>query len=103
VLWTAAHHRIPILYVMFNNRAYLHETMHIQRMAGVHQRDVARAHIGTTIDNPFVDYARLAQAYGVWAEGPIDDPTQLAAVFRRAVDVVKSGSPALVDVVCQGA
>jgi thiamine pyrophosphate-dependent acetolactate synthase large subunit-like protein len=103
VLWTAAHHRIPILYVMFNNRAYLHETMHIQRMAGVHQRDVSRAHIGTTIDNPFVDYARLAQAYGVWAEGPIDDPTQLAAVFRRAVDVVKSGSPALVDVVCQGA
>ena len=103
VLWTAAHHRIPILYVMFNNRAYLHETMHVQRMAGLHGRDVSRAHIGTTIDNPFVDYARLAQAYGVWAEGPLDDPSKLAATFRRAVDVVKSGHPALVDVVCQGA
>jgi len=103
VLWTAAHHRIPILYVMFNNRAYLHETMHIQRMAGVHGRDVSRSHIGTTIDNPFVDYAKLAQAYGVWAEGPIDDPSKLAASFRRAIDVVKSGHPALVDVVCQGA
>jgi thiamine pyrophosphate-dependent acetolactate synthase large subunit-like protein len=103
VLWTAAHHRIPILYVMFNNRAYLHETMHIQRMAGMHNRDVSRAHIGTTIDNPFVDYARLAQAYGVWGEGPVTDPSQLAAVFRRAVDHVKSGYPALVDVVCQGA
>jgi len=103
VLWTAAHHRIPILYVMFNNRAYLHETMHIQRMAGLHGRDVSRANIGTTIDNPFVDYAKLAQAYGVWAEGPIDDPSRLAASFRRAVDVVKSGHPALVDVVCQGA
>jgi thiamine pyrophosphate-dependent acetolactate synthase large subunit-like protein len=103
VLWTAAHHRIPILYVMFNNRAYLHETMHIQRMAGMHNRDVSRSHIGTTIDDPFVDYAKLAQAYGVWGEGPITDPAQLAAVFRRAVDVVKSGHPALVDVVCQGA
>ena len=103
VLWTAAHHRIPILYVMFNNRAYLHETMHIQRMAGVHKRDVARSHIGTTIDNPFVDYAKLAQGYGVWAEGPVTDPAQLAGVFRRALAVVKSGSPALVDVVCQGA
>ncbi|HZZ95227.1 MAG TPA: thiamine pyrophosphate-binding protein [Usitatibacter sp.] len=103
VLWTAAHHQIPILYVMFNNRAYLHETMHIQRMAGLHNRDVSRANIGTTIDNPFVDYAKLAQAYGVWAEGPITDPSQLAAVYRRAVDVVKSGHPALVDVVCQGA
>jgi thiamine pyrophosphate-dependent acetolactate synthase large subunit-like protein len=103
VLWTAAHHKIPILYVMFNNRAYLHETMHIQRMAGMHNRDVSRSNIGTTIDNPFVDYAKLAQAYGVWAEGPITDPAQLAGVFRRAVDVVKSGHPALVDVVCQGA
>ena len=103
VLWTAAHHKIPILYVMFNNRAYLHETMHIQRMAGMHDRDVSRSWIGTTIDNPFVDYAKLAQAYGVWGEGPITDPARLADVFRRAVDVVKSGAPALVDVVCQGA
>jgi thiamine pyrophosphate-dependent acetolactate synthase large subunit-like protein len=103
VLWTAAHHSIPILYVMFNNRAYLHETMHIQRMAGMHDRDVSRAHIGTTIDNPFVDYAKLAQAYGVWGEGPVTDPSQLSAVFKRALAVVKSGHPALVDVVCQGA
>jgi acetolactate synthase I/II/III large subunit len=103
VLWTAAHHRIPILYVMFNNRAYLHETMHIQRMAGVHNRDVSRSSIGTTIDNPFVDYAKLAQAYGVWGEGPIEDPAQLGASLRRAVAVVRSGAPALVDVVCQGA
>jgi len=103
VLWTAAHHKIPILYVMFNNRAYLHETMHIQRMAGVHNRDVSRAWIGTTIDNPYVDYAKLAQGYGVWAEGPITDPAKLAGVFKRALDVVKSGHPALVDVVCQGA
>jgi hypothetical protein len=39
----------------------------------------------------------------MWGEGPIADPAQLAGVFRRAVDVVKSGHPALVDVVCQGA
>jgi acetolactate synthase-1/2/3 large subunit len=103
VLWTAAHHRIPILYVMFNNRGYHHETMHLQRMAGVHNRDVGRSWIGTAIDNPPVDYARLAQAYGVWGEGPIADPAKLAGAFRRAVDVVKSGGPALVDVVCQGA
>jgi len=103
VLWTAAHHRIPILYVMFNNRAYHHETMHVQRMAGVHNRDVGRSWIGTTINDPPVDFAKLAQAYGVWGEGPITDPAQLAGTFRRAVDVVKSGLPALVDVVCQGA
>ncbi len=103
VLWTAAHHRIPILYVMFNNRAYHHETMHVQRMAGMHNRRPDTAWIGTTINDPPVDFAKLAQAYGVWGEGPITDPAQLGAAFRRAVAVVKSGAPALVDVVCQGA
>ena len=38
VLWTAAHHRIPLLSVMHNNRAYHQEVMHIQRMANRHQR-----------------------------------------------------------------
>ena len=31
-LWTAAHHRIPLLSVMHNNRAYHMEVMHVQRM-----------------------------------------------------------------------
>jgi len=39
---------------------------------------------------------------GVWAEGPVTDPAKLGAALKRAVDVVKSGQPALVDVVCQG-
>jgi hypothetical protein len=38
----------------------------------------------------------------VWAEGPIEDPAQLGGALRRAAAVVKSGAPALVDVVCQG-
>src|SRR6202021_164931 len=47
VLWTAAHHRIPLLIVMHNNRAYHQETMHIQRMACDGNRDVSKAHMGT--------------------------------------------------------
>jgi hypothetical protein len=38
---------------------------------------------------------------GVWAEGPITDPAKLGAAIKRALAVVKSGKPALVDVVCQ--
>src|SRR3954468_4320592 len=52
VLWTAAHHQIPLLSVMHNNRAYHQEVMHIQRMANRHQRGVTSAGIGTTIDSP---------------------------------------------------
>jgi len=102
VLWTAAYHKIPILYVMHNNRAYHQEIMHVQRMCGLHNRGVDKAWIGTIIDNPAIDYAKLAQSMGVWAEGPVTDPAKLGAALKRAVDVVKSGQPALVDVVCQG-
>jgi len=102
VLWTAAYHKIPILYVMHNNRAYHQEIMHVQRMCSLHNRGVDRAWVGTTIDNPAIDYAKLAQSMGVWAEGPVTDPAKLGAALKRAADVVKSGQPALVDVVCQG-
>jgi thiamine pyrophosphate-dependent acetolactate synthase large subunit-like protein len=101
VLWTAAHHQIPLLTVMHNNRAYHQEVMHIQRMANWHNRGATRAHIGTTIDNPNVDFTKLAQGFGVYAEGPIETPADLAPALRRALAVVKKGQPALVDVVTQ--
>ena len=42
VLWTAAHHRIPLLSVMNNNRAYHMELMHVQRMCNARNRSVDR-------------------------------------------------------------
>ena len=102
VLWTAAYHKIPLLFVMHNNRGYHQEIMHLQRMAAVHKRRPDTAWVGTIIDNPAIDYAKLAQAQGVWAEGPIEDPAKLGAALKRAVAVVKGGEPALLDVVCQG-
>jgi acetolactate synthase-1/2/3 large subunit len=101
VLWTAAHHKIPLLTVMHNNRGYHQEVMHIQRMANRHQRGITRWGIGTTIDTPNVDFARVAQGMGVYAEGPIERPGDLAPALRRALAVVKKGEPALVDVVTQ--
>jgi acetolactate synthase-1/2/3 large subunit len=100
-LWTAAHHRIPLLSVMHNNRAYHQEVMHIQRMANRHQRGIVNAGIGTTITDPNIDYAGMARALGVHGEGPISDPKDLGPALKRAVDVVLRGEPALVDVVTQ--
>ena len=101
VWWTAAHHRIPLLTVMHNNRAYHQEVMHIQRMANRHQRGITNANIGTTIENPNVDFAKIAQGMGVYAEGPIANARDLGPALQRALAVVKKGEPALVDVVTQ--
>jgi acetolactate synthase-1/2/3 large subunit len=101
VWWTAAHHRIPLLAVMHNNRAYHQEIMHLQRMANRHNRGITRAHIGTTIDDPNVDFAKIAQGMGVHAQGPITNPNDLGPAIKRALDVVKRGEPSLIDVVTQ--
>jgi thiamine pyrophosphate-dependent acetolactate synthase large subunit-like protein len=101
VLWTAAHHRIPLLSVVHNNRAYHQETMHVVRMANRHQRAVATANVGTTLTEPNIDFAKVAQGLGVHAEGPITNPKDLGVAIGRALAVVKRGEPALVDVVTQ--
>ena len=101
ILWTAAHHRIPLLNIMHNNRAYHQEVMHLQRMANRHNRGVSSATIGTTLENPDIDFAKLAGSLGVHAEGPISNPADLGPAIRRAIDRVQSGEPALVDVVTQ--
>lgn len=101
VLWTAAHHKIPLLSVVNNNRAYHEEKMHLQRMGNRRNRGVDRAHIGNEIDNPAIDYAKLAQSMGWYAEGPISNPRDLGPALKRAIAVVKRGEPALVDVVMQ--
>jgi acetolactate synthase I/II/III large subunit len=88
--------------VMHNNRAYHQELMHVQRMANRHSRGLDRTVIGTTITNPNVDYAKVAQGMGIYGEGPISDPKDLGPAIKRALDVVKRGEPALVDVVTQG-
>ena len=101
-LWTLAHHRIPLLTVIHNNRAWHLELMHVTRVADRRDRNPAGASIGTTMDDPAIDYAKVAQGYGVYAEGPITDPSRLAAALARAVKIVKAGQPALLDVVTQG-
>ena len=102
VLWTAAHHKIPLLTVMHNNRAYHQERMFVADMAARAERDISRADIGNALDSPFIDYATMAKAYGVYGQGPIENPADLGPALKRAIDVVKRGEPALVDVVTQG-
>ena len=100
-LWTAAHHQIPILYVMHNNRAWHQELMYVQAMSNRHGRGLQNAHIGTTITDPNIDFAMMAKSMGVYSEGPIIDPKTLAPALMRALAVVRKGQPALVDTIVE--
>jgi hypothetical protein len=43
----------------------------------------------------------MAKAYGMYSIGPISDPKDLAPALKKAIDVVKKGEPAMVDVLTQ--
>ena len=101
ILWTAAKYQIPLLTVMRNNRAYHQEVMEVQRMCNRMNRGIDRASIGCELGNPNIDYAKIAQGMGVYAEGPIDNPKDLAPAIKRAIAVIKRGEPALLDVLTQ--
>jgi acetolactate synthase I/II/III large subunit len=101
VLWTAVHHKLPMLTVMHNNRAWHQEYMFVEYMAGVRGRGDDRAHIGSTLRDPYLDYAKMAAGYGMAGEGPITDPTKLSAALKRGVASAKRGEPYLIDVITQ--
>jgi acetolactate synthase-1/2/3 large subunit len=100
-LWVAAKYKIPMLVVMYNNRAYYNDWEHQIRMAKHRGTPVARANIGMDISKPEVDFAALARSMGWYAEDRIEAGKDVGAALRRAIAQVKAGKPALVDTVTQ--
>ena len=71
-------------------------------LARVRERPLANAGIGTRLDDPPVDFAKLAQTYSLYGEGPIETPEAIRPALERALRVVKEeGRLALVDIVMQ--
>ena len=101
-LWIASYHQIPLLVVMFNNRAYYNDWEHQERIARHRGTPVERTYIGMEIDKPAPDFATAARALGWQAEGPVTDPEDIHAAVARAARIVgDERRPALVDVICQ--
>ena len=99
-LWIAAKYKIPMLVVMFNNRAYYNDWNHQLVLARTRGTDPARAHIGMDLYGPDPDFAGLARSMGWYAEGPFENADDLNPALKRAIEQVKQGKPALIDAVC---
>ena len=100
-LWFAAKHKVPLLCVMHNNRAYYNDWEHQIAIARQRGTPESRAHIGMDIMEPAPDFASLARSFGWYAEGPIENPAGIAPALARAIAQVKGGKPALIDTITQ--
>jgi len=91
-LWTAAHDRIAVVFVILNNSSYriLKQRLHAQRgLAAQVDRFV-----GMELLEPAIDYVGLARSLGIAAERAktVHDTTDLIA------QGIKSNAPLLIDV-----
>jgi thiamine pyrophosphate-dependent acetolactate synthase large subunit-like protein len=100
-LWTAAHHELPLLVVMHNNRTYGKDELHQAEVARARGRPGEAPPRGIRLESPDIDFAGLARAQGVHGIGPVEDPDVLDGVLRDAARTVAvDRRPVLVDVVC---
>jgi len=87
-LWTAAHLKLPITYVIANNRGY---RILKERLISMRKTD---RFVGMDIREPAIDYTTLAGSMGVPGRR-IVDPADIAPALREAL---ASGGPRLIEV-----
>jgi len=81
-LWTPIKYNIPMLIVMYNNRAYYNDWAHQIHMAHQRGTDPARAYIGMDLEGPPPDFAHIAKGIGWYAEGAIEDPAEIGPAVK---------------------
>ena len=101
-LWTAAQLSLPTLIVVHNNRQYGNTVEHAAAIATQRGRPTEHRFVGAGLAEPAVNIAQMARSFGVWASGPVADIATLADSLAEAVAVVRSGGPALVEVLTPG-
>ena len=91
-LWTAAHYRLPVIWVIFNNTSYRILKQRLVMLRGLAEQ--ADKFVGMELTDPAVDFIGLARSLGI--EG------QRAKTVHEATDLIgkalKDGTAMLIDV-----
>jgi thiamine pyrophosphate-dependent acetolactate synthase large subunit-like protein len=95
-LWTAAHHKIPVTYVMLSNKAY--RILKLNMVDYLGPAAAGREFVAMDLIDPELRFDRLAEAMGVPAKR-VERPEDLAPVLQEAL--AHTGGPFLVDVVLE--
>jgi thiamine pyrophosphate-dependent acetolactate synthase large subunit-like protein len=96
-IWTAVHYRIPILFVVANNRSFYNDEVHQERVAVARNRPVDNKWIGQRISDPDIDIATVARGQGASGFGPCRNAGELEKALKEAIAAVENGGVAVVD------
>ena len=96
-LWTAVHHRIPVLVMIANNSSYFVDEEHQRTVSRQRKRSLDNAWIGQRLEDPVIDLAAMARAQGCTAER-VERRSALAAAIERGIAAVGEGRCHVIDV-----
>jgi thiamine pyrophosphate-dependent acetolactate synthase large subunit-like protein len=96
-IWTAAHHRIPLLVLINNNRSYFNDELHQDTVARTRGREPKNRWIGLRLENPAPDIAKLAEAQGAVGIGPVNKAADVKAAIEKGVAILKQGGVCVID------
>ena len=91
-LWTLAKYRVPLTVIVFNNRAYMAVK---NQFRGSEERVRIAAEMGAELVGPDLNFARLADTFGIFGQR-VEQPDAIEPALKRALE---QNGPALVDVV----
>ena len=97
-VWTAAHYRIPMLFVIANNSSFYNDEVHQERVARMRNRPIENKWIGQRISDPDPDLAGLGRAQGARGFGPVKNIADLPKVYAEAIAAVEAGETVVIDV-----
>ena len=97
-VWTAAHYKLPCLFIVANNRSFYIDEMHQERVAKERGRPVENKWIGQRIDEPDIDLAAMGKAQGAVGIGPVKELSELKPAIEQGVKAVKGGAVCVIDV-----
>jgi benzoylformate decarboxylase len=96
-LWTASRYDIPVIIVVFNNRAYDAERGRIHFFSEVARQDKTLwKDMSCYLGDPAVDFVSIAKGFDI-AGTQISRPDQIKSAFETAMAVNREGRPYLID------
>jgi benzoylformate decarboxylase len=95
-LWTAAHHKLPITFVIWANRAY--RVLKVNLLNHLGEAAAGRDFVAMDLTDPALDFVKHAESMGVRGRR-VERPDELGDAFREAIDYP---GPSLVEVLVDG-
>ena len=98
-IWTAAHHHIPLLMLIINNKSYYVDEVHQRMVSQMRGRPIENAWVGQQIDNPEADMVQIARGFGFQSfDSPVRTRGQLREALTAGVNAVAAGGCYSIDI-----